>query len=718
MTKHAQIASREILWNVSNPLNQVVMYIIFALSLGVAINGLYWRWKSWTKDSSLDDFISNIKKDFLIKFLEIASQRKTRKDKKAGLFHQLILIGFLALLFTTTMVFIDHDLGIKIYQGNFYLGVTIFSDILGFGLMLGLLLAIARRYISKPEKLHSTSADILMLGLLALMCIQGFLLEGIRISATQDPWAKFSPIGYIISIPFKNINLDFQSNLHFTIWWFHTITVFVFIAYIPYSKFLHIFSSSLSLLNKKIEPKGSLSFPGDIEQIIEDSISKGEDDFKLGISNINDLNSNQLLWLDACTSCGRCQEVCPAYNSEKVLSPKWLILDTKSKFKEVQIGHKENLFKKFDSALLKLEKNLSKVSFRALNELVNSNLPQIDSSKENKIAGEVTSEDVFWSCTTCGACVEQCPVGIDHIDYISNVRRNLVMIEGKIPQEAQDSLRAIETRGNPFGPKEDRINWTKELEVKILNPGDSVDILYWVGCISAYDKRKQKIAESLVKILNASNLSWGILGNKESCTGDPARRIGEENLFQSSAKNNIEKLLEIDFKRIVANCPHCFNTIKNEYPQISKKWSEQNVSVIHHSKLIKELLEENKIKLKKELSEEITFHDPCYLGRHNDSYQEPRDVLIQLGSKKTIEMKENKEKAMCCGAGGGHYWFDMKVGKRINTMRIEQALETKAKIVATGCPFCMQMLEDGSKVKNVEEELQIKDISELVSECL
>jgi len=276
-------------------------------------------------------------------------------------------------------------------------------------------------------------------------------------------------------------------------------------------------------------------------------------------------------------------------------------------------------------------------------------------------------------------------------------------------------LKAIETRGNPLGPREDRTNWADGLEVKILQEGDEVQVLYWIGCISAYDKRKQSIARSMVKILNASGLSWGILGERECCTGDPARRMGEENIFQASVKQNTPTLKSVKFKTLVANCPHCFNSLKNEYPQFSGTW---DFDVVHHSHFIKQLIESKLIQPNSDDARHITFHDPCYLGRYNDTYEEPREVLVQLGRSKLTEMKASKERGLCCGAGGGHYWYDMKVGERVNVNRINQAAETGADIVATGCPFCLHMMEDGLKITDREDKMIVRDIAELVAESL
>lgn len=720
-------ASREILWNVNTSTNVLLMYALFVISLVICGYGIYRRILLWSKGQAEKRKVKNIF-SFLWFFLsKILCQKTVNRDPQARSFHAPIFYGFLVLLFTTTMVFIDHDLGIKIYQGNFYLLVTVFSDLFGLLLIIGVLKAYHRRIIQKPDRIHTQSGDFLMLGFLLALCIQGFLLEAFRITATNDPWRNYSFVANVLSYSFWGLSIESIRLMHYITWWSHCVTVFAFIALLPYTKFHHVVSSSINLFfTDDYKNKGALKYPGDIEKILEQAAeSSDEDAFKIGASTIKDLSWKQLLDLDSCTSCGRCQEVCPAYNSGKPLSPKWLILDTRNHLlklhneKKFSTQGKIDFLDEIDDLLLK-NFNIAdnKSLHKAQNPKVQNAAINIGESAEHLLAGEVIDKNVFWSCTTCRACMEVCPVGIEHVDYIVDVRRSSALMQGDVPHEAQSSLRSIETRGNPFGPASERANWTEGLNVKILNEGDEVDILYWVGCVSSFDKRKQKIAKSLAKIFNQAGINWGTLGNRECCTGDPARRLGEENLFQSSAKKNIGTLSTIKFKTLVTNCPHCFNSIKNEYSQVSDFFQKNPIRIIHHAQYLQELISQNKIVINKQLEQNYTFHDPCYLGRYNDQYQEPRDVLVSIGRNKAKEMEKSRENAMCCGAGGGHYWMDLKIGDRINTIRCNQAAETGAELVATACPFCLQMLEDGVKLTNREEQMTVKDIAELVLESM
>lgn len=735
-----QLPSREILWNINGVGQIVLFYLFFALSMLVFVWGIWCRVRLWLKGRRDDNRLNRPAARFKVIWDYVLKQRGVRRKTRVSTFHSLIFYGFLVLLFTTTMVFIDNDLGWKIYRGNFYLAVTVLSDLFGLGLLLGLLYAAQIRYLEHNDRLHSTPADRWAINLLCLLVVQGYLLEAMRIYVTADPWRYYSPVGWALSLAFWSISPLTAQVLHWMTWWFHSLTVFAFIALLPYSKLFHIIASSANLYFRQIDrPKGALAWPGDLEKLLEAAAETESGDFSLGISTIEDLSWKQRLDLDACTSCGRCQEVCPAYNSGKVLSPKWLILDSRNHLFSL---HTQNILAGSAAAAqpsASLTAALDAVDRRLLNDYLltpvplgkqgpggirRADNPLVDAAATGiggrinaPIAGEVMEEDVFWSCTSCRACMEVCPVGIEHVDYIMDVRRNLTLIQGSLPQEAQSSLKAIETRGNPFGPGEERADWAEGHNVPLLKPGDAVDVLYWVGCVSAYDKRKQKIARSMAKILNASGLSWGILGNRERCSGDPARRLGDENLFQGAAKCNVETLRSVKFKTIVANCPHCFNSLKNEYPQIGPI-AEGEIRVLHHTQLISELIGQGRLKVKQGVDAQITFHDPCYLARYNDTTEEPREILVQLARKKPVEMEQNGKLGLCCGAGGGHFWMDLKVGERINKIRTQQALDSGSQIVATACPFCLQMIEDGSKMLNAEEKIAVRDISELVAENL
>jgi Fe-S oxidoreductase len=607
-----------------------------------------------------------------------------------------------------------------------------FSDVFGILLLAGVLYFGHRRFMQKVDAVHVSPNDSFILVMLAVLVVQGFALEGLRIHATNDPWQLYSPIGWLFAKSVWFLSVERTKDIHFVMWWFHTLTVYAFVALFPYTKFFHMVSSPLNLFFARTErPKGALPFIGDIEKLME----TGEE-FSLGLGTIKDYTWKNLLDLDACTQCGRCQEVCPAYLTGKPLSPKWVILDTRNHAHALQAegtlpvqtginpgaaldrSLMANVTLPFNSLRQTAEGFDATGMYRAKNPLVQNSVRTLGGSADAKIAGDVMDPMTFWSCNTCMACVQACPVGINHVDQIVGNRRNLTMMEGQLPHEAQATLRSLESRANPYGPQEDRAKWLDGLGVRQLQPGDTVDYLYWVGCVSAFDPRKQKIAKSLVTIMQRAELSFGVLGSMEGCSGDPARRLGEENLFQTLAKQNIELLKSVSFKTLVANCPHCFNTIKNEYPQFGNLGEGKQPEIIHHSVLLRRLLESEKLPLKEEALKEVTFHDPCYLGRVNDEYEAPRKTLKSVKGLKILEMERSRENGLCCGAGGGHFWMDLKIGERVNSVRAEEAAATGASTVATACPFCMQMMEDGVKLTNNETKLDVRDIAEVIAERL
>ncbi len=722
------------MWNLNTLPNVIGLYGLLVVAVIIGANGVLQRTRLWRTGKPASEHLGS----WLWRLDDILQhgmfQRKVvRGASGSAIAHLLVYLGFLVLTFTTTMVFIHHDLGIKIYQGKFYLWVTIFSDVFGALLLGGIIYFGYRRYMENADAVHKTWNDAFILVMLGVLVIQGYALEGLRIHVTNDPWALYSPVGWIVAKSVWYMPHEQARTAHFLIWWFHTLTVYAFVALFPYTKFFHMLTSPTNLFfARTARPRGALPFIGDIEKLME----SGEE-FSLGLGTIKDYTWKNLLDLDACTQCGRCQEVCPAYLTGKPLSPKWVILDTRNHALALHAQGKiaesagMNPAAAVDRSLVAnvtlpfnaLEQTESGAfsaagSYRAHNPLVQSSVRALGANVDAKIAGDVIDPNVFWSCNTCMACVEACPVGINHVDQIVGNRRHLTMMEGQLPHEAQGTLRSLESRANPYGPPEDRVKWLDGLDIRLLQPGDKVDYLYWVGCVSAYDPRKQKIAKSLVTIMNRAGLSFGVLGSMEGCTGDPARRLGEENLFQTLAKQNIALLKSVSFKVLVANCPHCFNTIKNEYPQFGNLGEGKQPEIIHHSVLLRRLIEQDLLPLKEDAMKEVTFHDPCYLGRVNDEYEAPRKTLKAVKGLKIIEMERSKEKGLCCGAGGGHFWMDLKIGERVNSVRAEEAAQTGASTVATACPFCMQMMEDGVKLTNNEAKLDVRDIAEVIAERL
>jgi Fe-S oxidoreductase len=446
-------------------------------------------------------------------------------------------------------------------------------------------------------------------------------------------------------------------GLHLGVWLFHAAISLAFIALIPYSYFIHLITTSLNVFFAKLTPRGAIVKIENIEQAES-----------LGVSRLEEFSWKRRLDFDACVECGRCQDACPAWLAGTALSPKQIIV--------------------------KLKRHL------------HGQLP-------GPIHGELIKPEELWACTTCMACVQECPAFIDIVDTIVDLRRYLALSEGALPSTAPQSLQNIQRAGNPWGlPAAERLAWAEGLDVPLMEPGREVEYLYWVGCSAAYDKRNQAIARSVVKILKAAGVSFGVM-QEERCHAEVGRRLGEEYLYQTVQQDTVGALNGYRFQKVLAHCPHCFNTIKNEFPQFGGSYE-----VVHHSVLIRELLAAGRIRPSKPVDATVAFHDSCYLGRYNGIMEAPREVARAVPGLRVIELPRNRERGLCCGGGGGHMWMEVPAKKRVNIIRVEEALETPATVVGTACPFCLAMVDLGRKVKGAEDRLAVKDISELVAESL
>lgn len=662
-------ATREILWNISHTW---VMYLLFVISLGIAGYGLFQRISVWKKGLPLDRFdqpFERIKKVLT----HAAAQRRTIREKYAAVFHTMIYTGFTILTIATTIVALDYDFGFTIMQGAFYLYFQSFIvDVFGALVMGGVLIAAYRRLITKPRKLVYTDESVWILVAIFVISLTGFLIEGWRIAATNDPWGGWSPFGYLVAkASSATISVDAMKMLHLITWWGHAVLVFGFIAVAPYTKMAHVVLAPLNIYTASLKPIGANLKMLDIDKAMETGA-------KLGINSLASFTWKDLADFDACTECGRCTAVCPANRVGKELSPRDIILDLQG---------------------------LQKSAIR--NPQTAFDVPIIN-------AVPSTSTEALWQCTTCAACVETCPVFIEQMPKIVDMRRFLVMEEADFPDTMQDAVTSMETRGHPFkGTQATRIDWTDGLDVKTINDARDAEVILWVGCGGALIERNQKVTRSIAQLLQKANVNFAILGREEKCTGDPARRIGNEFLFEMLAKENTEKLNQYGVKKIITSCPHCFNTFRNEYPQYGG-----NYEVFHHSEYLAKLVEQGKLQPLDKLEQKITFHDPCYLGRHNDVYDAPRK-LVQISSKRGLtEVAQSRNNSFCCGGGGGMSFVDEPKDKRVNQERARQLLDTGADIVAVGCPFCTTMLEDGINARKGDRDVKVMDVAELLWQSL
>jgi Fe-S oxidoreductase len=622
------------------------------------------------KAPKFDDFGKRIQ----TALVNVLGQKAVLQNPGIGIAHTLIFWGFIIISIGTVEQFV-----MTLYSGASFefIGETLYhafvfsQDLFTALVLLGVIFAAYRRFIIKPKHLgQSKDANNVLMFTGGLM-ISIFLMNAFH--AAGNPWFRDAYfISSHIADLFSGLELSEDANhAMFTFFkWVHMLLVLGFAVYIPGSKHLHIVAAGPNTFLRKLNrEKGMTSINFEDETVTQ-----------YGSAKVTDLSWKDALDLYSCTECGRCQELCPAWNTDKPLSPKNLIVDIK--------------------------KNL------------HTNKPLILEGKADEVGHIIddhVTEDVIWACTSCRACEIACPVFIEHTDKIYDARRNLVMMESRFPAEVQAVFKNMETNASPwaFSPSE-RANWADGLDVKKMadvGSADQLDVLLWVGCAGSYDDRNKSVVKSFVNLLNKAGVKFAILGTEEQCTGDSARRIGNEYLYQTLAKANVETLNRYNVKRIVTACPHCFNTLKNEYGEMGGQYE-----VFHHSQFIAQMIGEGKLKSSKPINETVTFHDSCYLGRWNNVYAEPRTAIESIPQVKMVEMKLNHDKGMCCGAGGGRMWMEEHLGKRINVTRTEQALETGATTVATACPFCITMINDGMKEKDMVGKVKVKDIAELVDE--
>jgi Fe-S oxidoreductase len=464
----------------------------------------------------------------------------------------------------------------------------------------------------------------------------------------------------------------------------------------PFTKFRHIVISPTNIFARDLGAPGALPKIENIEQTEE----------PLGAGTIQQLTWKQLLDGDACTECGRCQDVCPAYAAGQPLSPKKLVMDFRDRMSE------------YPGALWKWQKPIVNLLPVIRPFALGSRTPA-----EKELVGEVIHDETLWACTTCRACEQECPVFIEQVSEIVAMRRYLALEEGRLPDTLTQALRNTERQGNPWGqPRHQRAAWAAGLDVPLMADVGQADVLYWVGCAGSYDPRNQKVSQAMVRIFRAAGVDFAILGEEESCHAEWARRAGEEYLYQTQAQENIEILKQYRFKRIVTQCPHCFNTLKNEYPQFGAaklhdgggEWT-----VMHHSELIQELSMTGKLQISSRWADgEVTFHDSCYLGRYNGIYDAPRRVLTAIPDLQLVEMKRRRERGFCCGGGGAGMWMEHEAGKRVNDVRMDEIQALDPDLAAVACPFCLIMLDETATRRNAQDWLALKDIAEVIAEAL
>lgn len=652
--------TREIYWNVGHSV-LVPMYLLVFAAFAVLAWGLKKRLTTYRQGQSLDRTdqrgvrITGALRDLFL-------QARVLRVKGAGTAHSVFFFGFILLTIGTTLVFIQADMldplfGIRFLTGNFYLFFSIVLDLAGLAAIVMLLGLAVRRYLLRPKDLPNSGDNGLMLILLLVILITGFMVEGARMAATEmgSTLANWSPIGLLFAKPLAGMDETGLRALHSGFWWFHFVLVLGFFCAIPFTKLRHLLLTPTNIFFRDLGPVGKLHTI-DLEN---------EEAESFGVAKISDLTWKDIFDGDACTYCKRCQDRCPAWATDKPLSP------------------------------MKLVNQIQEISF---------------TNPEANLIETVTT-DVLWSCTTCRACQEICPAAIEHVPKIINMRRNLVLMEGEFPgEEVTKAMESTEINGNPLGmAPATRADWAEGLNIADLSAGEEAEILYFVGCYASFDKRNQKIARSFIQLCSSAGVKVGILGKGEKCCGEPMRKMGNEYLYQMMAADNIEQIKSSGVKRIVSACPHCFNTLSKDYVDLGL-----TLPVEHANSFLAELLIQGQLKLNPE-GLDCTYHDSCYLGRHNDLYQAPRQLLKAAGAS-LREMEKSGSESFCCSAGGGRILAEENLGERMNQTRARMAAETGAPTLVSSCPFCMSMFEDGIKGADLDEQLKPLDLLEVLAE--
>jgi len=636
------------------------------------------------------------------------------KERSSGIMHAFIFWGFCVLLIRSLNLYGQG------FQVGFHLPFLGADHLLGYlytavkdtmeGIVLLMVIwAFFRRAVLKPTRMHNTFEAYLVLGLIGILMVSDLLHDGARYNLVHlynnpgnIPFFNnprygseflWTPISRGAAGLISGLNAEATSRILVVMFWIHICSQLTFLNILPLGKHFHVITALPNVFLK------SLGYPHEKTKLLDLEDESAWENESLGINHIHQLNWKQGLDLYTCTECGRCKEVCPTYTTDKPLN----LYDFNDALKHELIKNTNIIIKRAG-----LSTSLGQTDDAGEIEIIQQGIAALTSKKQ--LIGDVIAEETLWACTTCRACEEVCPVTIEHVPRIIAMRQGQTLMAEAYPKELNPALKGLERNGNPWGIGYDkRADWAEGLGVHTMAEDPDVDYLFWVGCAGSFDDRSKKVSTSLVRILQQAGVCFAILGVEEKCTGDFARRVGNEMMFQLMAQENIETLNTYNVKKIITACPHCLNTLKHDYPQMGGTYS-----VIHHSEIIHQLLKEGKIRLKPAGEGALTYHDPCYLGRYNAVYDQPREILTSISRNGFKELNRHGRESFCCGAGGGRMWMEETIGKRINLERSEEIVDQRVSTVAVGCPFCMTMIEDGMKDLGKEEEIKIMDIAELV----
>jgi len=653
------------------------------------------------------EFDGEVKERLQRIWVNVFGQKKLLKDKKSGIIHVMFFYGFILVQFGA-IDFIWKGLkpGSHLPLGPLYPGFTFFQEIVTFMILVAVVWAFHRRYVEKLVRLKrgfKSGLVLLFIGGLMLSVLVGNG-AGIVWHGHEATWTE--PIASVISLALGGLNETAAIVIFYVAWWIHLIFLLSFLVYVPQSKHAHLIAGPANVYLSR------QTSPGKLEKIdFEDETQE-----TFGVGKIEDFKQTQLVDLYACVECGRCTNMCPATGTGKMLSPMDLIVKLRDHLTET--GAVVTSQVPWVPAVAFNHTKGNQLALASASQGANESAATSELAYNPSLIGDVITEEEIWACTTCRNCEDQCPVMNEHVDKIIDLRRYLVLTEGKMDADAQRAMTNIERQGNPWGlNRKEKENW-REVRDDVHVPtvkemkkaGEEFEYLFWVGSMGAFDNRSQKIALSFAKLMNEAGVKFAILGNKEKNSGDTPRRLGNEFLFQELATNNIAEFEKAEVKKIVTIDPHAYNIFKNEYPDMGL----EDVEVVHHTQVLYDLVKEGRLVPKHAVNEVITWHDSCYLGRYNDVYDPPREILKQIPGVQLVEMERNREKGMCCGAGGGLMWMEEDTGTRINVARTEQAIAVSPTTIGSGCPYCLTMLSDGTKAKEVEEQIGTYDIAEIL----
>ena len=661
---------------------------------------------------------------------QVFGQKKLFKDLRSGLMHFVVFYGFIVLQFGAI------DLIVKGLTAGGHLPLPAYElfgliqEITVLLILVAMGYAAYRRYGEKLSRLKRGWKPGLVLYFIFSLMLSVLLSLGFERLWLDLDYSGYAPVSSVIARLFPHLPVAAAQALFYLFWWLHLLILLAFLVYVPQSKHFHLITAPINIWLGRAETPGKLK-----KLDLED-----EEAESFGVGKIEEFTQKQMLDFYACVECGRCTNVCPASNTGKTLSPMHLITKLRDHLTEKGAavtgrspwvpelafgggGGSSKAHALVETAGRIVEWNAEGAPITDIRptlawQQVSWTATPDASPEQVELIGGVMTEDEIWACTTCRNCEDQCPVGNGHVDKIVDLRRHLVLMQGCIPHEGQRALQNIERQGNPWGlSRSDRDKWTGEIEgvrVPTVRENPDFQYLFFVGSMGAYDLRARKISRALARLLNEAGVSFAILGNEERNSGDTPRRMGNEMLFQQLASDNIETFRKYGVRKIVTACPHTFNTFKNEYPDFGL----ENVEVLHHTQLLDRLIREGKLRPRYEVKERIAYHDSCYLGRYNNVYDEPRNVLRAISGVELVEMARSRENGMCCGAGGGMMWMEETAGKRVNLARTEQALAVKPTVIGSACPYCLTMMEDGTKMKEVADDVRAKDIAEILEQAV